>query len=165
MVRTMPLADARERAEKVYYLRAVAGLTWRQIATETGFTSVGGAQRAYDRHLARNELPDGRITLAEILERKRFRQSAMTSGISTALQSGDLAALASLLRASVADDTELAKLFGLNAPQRLDVTVGSPADAIATARDAALAALEARRATTPAMSSVEPEPIDAEVVE
>ncbi|AFA74209.1 hypothetical protein GPOL_c31940 [Gordonia polyisoprenivorans VH2] len=117
----MPLAEARERAEKVYYLRAVAGLPWRQIAAETGYSSVGGAQRAYQRHLERNELPNGKATLAEILERKRFRQGVTTKGISTALQNGDLSALASLLRASVADDTELAKLFGLNAPERHQV--------------------------------------------
>ncbi|WP_279097863.1 hypothetical protein [Gordonia bronchialis] len=117
----MPLADARERAERVYYLRAVAGLSWRQIARETGYSSVGGAQRAYERHVARNELPNGQTTLAEILERKRFRQGVTTKGISTAMQRGDLSALASLLRASVADDTELAKLFGLNAPERHQV--------------------------------------------
>ncbi|MGV9479469.1 hypothetical protein [Gordonia aichiensis] len=118
MAPVMPLRDARERAEKVYYLRAVAGLSWRQIARETGYSSVGGAQRAYQRHLARNEIPDGRTTLSEIMERKRFRQSMTAKGISTAIQRGDLTALASLLRASVADDTELAKLFGLNAPER-----------------------------------------------
>ena len=82
---------------------------------------MGGAQRAYERHVARNELPNGQTTLAEILERKRFRQGVTTKGISTAMQRGDLSALASLLRASVADDTELAKLFGLNAPERHQV--------------------------------------------
>ncbi|MGV9858527.1 hypothetical protein ACWDTD_07725 [Gordonia sp. NPDC003425] len=45
----MPLRDARARAERVYYLRAVAGLSWSAIRDETGYTSVGGAQRAYKR--------------------------------------------------------------------------------------------------------------------
>lgn len=117
----MPLADARERAERVYYLRAVAGLSWRQIMRETGYSSVGGAQRAYQRHLARNELPDAKTTLSEILERRRFRQGIGTKALATAMSSGDLTAVSSLLRTLLADDVELSKLFGLHQPERHEV--------------------------------------------
>lgn len=119
----MPLAQAHERQDKVLYMRAVLGMSWRQIMREVGYTSVGGTQQAYAAARRRNEIPDDLTTLGEILERRRFRQGVTARGINTALQRGDLGALASLLRASVADDTELAKLFGLNAPEKHEVEV------------------------------------------
>ncbi len=53
MPHVMPLADARARAEKVAYLRAVAGLSWSRIRDELGFTSVGAwrsRRRSPQRH-------------------------------------------------------------------------------------------------------------------
>lgn len=129
MSQVMPLAESRARAEKVFYLRSVAGLSWSAIRNECGFSSVGGTQNAYKRHLARNPLPDGKATLAEILERKRLSTGVASKALSRAMAADDWSAVASLLRTITASDNELARLFGLHQPERhqVEVTV-SPLD-------------------------------------
>ncbi|WP_139184202.1 hypothetical protein [Tsukamurella pulmonis] len=161
----MPLALSRERAEEAHTLR-VHGYSWREIAGALGFKSVGAAQQAVASHRKRNPPPSREDTLADILERRRVTLQRLLRQLAVAETDGDSAAVAALSKTITAADAETSKIFGLYASEKVDVTIGrSPVEAIATARDAALAALEARRATTPAVSSVEPEPIDAEVVE
>lgn len=151
MPHVMPLRDSRARAEKVYYLRAVAGLSWSAIRDQCGYSSVGGAQRAYERHRARNPLPDGNATLGEILERKRLSTGVASKALARAMAAEDWTAVASLLRTITSSDNELARLFGLHAPERqhLAVTVAqSPREAIDQARQLTLESI-----------------IDAEVIE
>jgi hypothetical protein len=59
------------RAEQVFVMRAVARQPWSKIRDTLGFGSVGAAQMAYRRFLARNLVPDGKTVFAEIIERKR----------------------------------------------------------------------------------------------
>ncbi|MDL9947769.1 hypothetical protein QSJ19_19735 [Gordonia sp. ABSL11-1] len=118
MPQVMPLRDARARAERVFYLRSVAGLSWSAIRDECGYTSNGGAQRAYKRYLDRNPVPDGDTVLAEIIERKRVTTGVATKALARAVSSQDWSAAASLLRTINAQDNELAKLYGLHAPER-----------------------------------------------
>lgn len=118
MAQVMPLRDARVRAERVYYLRAVAGLSWSAIRDECGYSSIGGTQNAYKRYLERNPAPDGDTVLAEIMERKRVTTGVASKALARAMAAGDWSAAASLLRTINAQDNELAKLYGLHAPER-----------------------------------------------
>lgn len=111
MPQVMSLRESRERAERVYLLRAVLGLSWSVIRDQEGFTSVGGAQRAYERHSARNVMPDAKTVAAEILERKRFTTGAAAAAL---VKAKDPRAVAELVRAITAGDAELAKMYGLN---------------------------------------------------
>ena len=134
-------------------MRAVLGMSWRTIMREKSYGSVGAVQSAYQRHLKRNEIPDGPTTLAEILERRRFRQGMGTKALASAMRADDFTAVSSLLRTLLAEDAELAKLVGLNSPERHEVVVApSPREAIE----------EARRRTLEALNT---NTIDAEVVE
>ncbi|MCZ4534237.1 MULTISPECIES: hypothetical protein [Gordonia] len=123
MPHRMPLAEAHERQDKVLYMRAVLGMSWRQIMREVGYTSVGATQQGYASARRRNQIPDGETTLAEILERRRSRLITSNKALAEAVRSGDHSATASLLRTQLADDTELAKLYGLHAPERHQVAV------------------------------------------
>lgn len=122
MAQVMPLRDARARAERVYNLRAF-GLSWSAIRDECGYSSIGGTQNAYKRHAARNPVPDGETVLAEIIERKRVATGVASKALARAVAAGDFSAASSLLRTLNAQDNELAKLFGLHAPERHQVAV------------------------------------------
>lgn len=119
MPQVMPLRESRDRQERVFLLRAVLGLSWRQIRDAEGFSSVGGAQRAYERHRARNALPNAATLAAEILERKRFATGKAAAALA---QTDDPRAVAELVRSINAADADLAKLYGL-APEAVSVTV------------------------------------------
>ncbi len=165
MPQVMPLAKSRERAEEAHTLR-VLGFSWREIAGALGYTSVGGAQQAVASHRKRNPPPSAKDTLAEILERRRLTNQRVLRQLAVAEAAGDSAAVASLARTVNTSDSELAKLLGLNAAERVDVTVGrSPAELLAQGREAQLAALAERGGGAALPAAPAPEPIDAEVVE
>lgn len=116
---TMSMRESRERAERVYLLRSVLGLSWRSIRDAEGFTSVGGAQRAYERHRARNPLPDAKTVAPEILERKRFATGKAAAAL---VMTNDPHEVAELARVINAQDVELAKMYGLTS-EAVDVNV------------------------------------------
>ena len=120
----MSLRDSRERAEQVFLMRS-HGQSWSKISRDLGFTSVGGAQRAYERYLARNPLPDAETVRAEIVARKKLSTSALVSSLAAAMRQGDHQAGAALVRTLNAVDAELAKLLGLNAPDRVEAVVAT----------------------------------------
>lgn len=103
------------------------GQSWRKIAAELDFTSVGGAQRAYDRYLARNPMPKAEEVRAEIVARKKTSVGVLMGSLAQAAKQGDHQAVASLVRTLNAVDAELAKLLGLNAPERFEAVVASTA--------------------------------------
>jgi hypothetical protein len=143
MPQVMPLADARARAEKVAYLRAVAGLSWSRIRDELGFTSVGAAQQAYKAHRRRNPPPSAEAVFAELLERNRFRSGQGTVALARAQAAGDPSAVASLLRALASNDADLARWFGIGS-ETLNVNINTTATAIiAEARQRLLAVVDA----------------------
>jgi hypothetical protein len=60
MPTVMPLKDSRARQEQVWLAREISRESWSKIAAEYKFTSVGGAQRAYERYAKRNPKPASR---------------------------------------------------------------------------------------------------------
>lgn len=156
MPQVMSLRESRERAERVHLLRAL-GLSWGAIRDAEGFTSVGGAQRACERHRARNPMPDAKTVAAEIVERKRFTSSKAAVAL---MQTDDPHTVAELVRAMNAQDVELAKMYGLTS-EAVDVNVRvhrDPSEIIDSLRDELLASLDARR-------GAQAEVMDAEVLE
>ncbi|OMC05679.1 hypothetical protein A5735_05010 [Mycolicibacter heraklionensis] len=138
----MPLRESRERQERVYLLRSVLGLSWSAIRDQEGFKSVGGAQRAYERHRARTPMPDAKTVAAEILERKRFTIGAATAAL---VRAKDPRAVAELVRAITAQDAELARMYGLGQTSTVNVNVThqTPTEIIAEAEKQLLAVIEA----------------------
>ncbi|TDO16932.1 hypothetical protein EV580_0096 [Mycobacterium sp. BK086] len=160
MPQVMSLRESRERAERVHLLRAL-GLSWGAIRDAEGFTSVGGAQRACERHRARNAMPDAKTVATEIVERKRFTMSKAAVAL---MQTDDPHVVAELVRAMNAQDVELAKMYGLTSNAvEVNVNVRDPVTIIDNLRDELLASLEARRGT--ADEVMDAEAVDAEVVE
>lgn len=140
MPQVMSLRESRERAERVYLLRAVLGLSWGAIRDAEGFTSVGGAQRAYERHRARNQMPDARTVAAEIVERKRFTTGKAAAAL---LKTDDPHTVAELVRAITTQDAELARLYGLGS-KNLNVNVKmTTSELLDEYRDRLLASLDA----------------------
>ncbi|KZF06504.1 hypothetical protein A2J03_24420 [Rhodococcus sp. EPR-157] len=140
----MPLRDSRARAERVFVRRAIEGLSWSAIRDAEGFESVGAAQMAYRRYLKRNPVPDGNTAMAEIIARKRVTTSQALQAMAEARAAGDHDAFAKLAAVVGREDGELTKMFGLNAPQRAEVSVRVTAEdtrarllAMATERDQA----------------------------
>ncbi|PXW34061.1 UNVERIFIED_CONTAM: hypothetical protein DES50_102686 [Williamsia faeni] len=156
MPQVMPLRESRARAEKVFVMRSLGGQPWSKIRDELGFGSVGAAQMAYRRFLARNPVPDGKTVFAEILERKRVTTSAALTAMARAERDGDLQAVATLIGVVSRMDAELAKLYGLNRETvHVDLNVSASPGAILDRAEADLLALAQRH----------PQIIDAEVVE
>lgn len=143
MPQTMPLRVSRERAEQASVLRS-CGFSWSEIAKALGFTSVGGAQQAVASHRARNPLPTAEDTLTEILDRRRVTTSAGLQQLAQAAAAGDATAVAGLIRALTAADSETAKLYGLHAPEKHQHLVAvAPADAISRLRGELLDTIDA----------------------
>lgn len=141
MPQVMSLRESRDRAERVYLLRSVCGLSWSAIRDAEGFTSVGGPQRAYERHRARNPMPSAEVVAAEIMERQRLTQGAAVAAL---LQAKDPVAVAALVRAINAGDAQLAKLYGLGQETvQVNVTHQSPAQILADAQQRLLAVIDA----------------------
>ncbi|MFT4126114.1 MAG: hypothetical protein QM662_07765 [Gordonia sp. (in: high G+C Gram-positive bacteria)] len=79
------------------------------------------------------------------MERRRFRQGVGTKALASAVRADDFTAVSSLLRTLLAEDAELAKLVGLNSPERHKVVVApSPREAIEEARRRTLESMKAR---------------------
>ena len=101
--------------------RSLLGQSWSQIRDAEGFTSVGGTQRAYQAHRARNVPLDPDAALEEILERKRFVTGRLVASLAAAKPS-DGRVVAELSRAMTASDEHLGKLQGLES-RTVDVRV------------------------------------------
>ncbi|WP_445168766.1 hypothetical protein ACTXG7_05235 [Mycolicibacterium sp. Dal123E01] len=140
----MSIADSRVRAERVAYLRAVAGLSWSKIATECGFKSVGAAQQAYKAHRKRNQTPAGQVVFAELLDRQQYRNQQGIIAMTRAQAAGDYSGVASLIRALESNDADLAKWFGIGSETTLNVNVNTTAtQIIAETRERLLAVVDA----------------------
>ncbi|MGA4690149.1 hypothetical protein ACPCXD_07750 [Rhodococcus sp. AB351] len=145
----MSTADSRARAERVYF-RRVAGQSWRTIMHEEGYGSIGAVQSAYKRHRARNPRDDADVTLDEVLTRRKIVTSQTFVLMQRAYEAGDVDAYSKLAAIASREDIELAKLYGLHAPDRhtIDVAVSqTPTAILARAEADLLAAFEARQQT------------------
>ena len=164
MATTMPLKDSRARAEQVWLAREICRQSWQKIRDQFGFTSVGGAQRAYGRYVERHPKPDPTAVFLGIVERNRTAGGVAMSELTKAVKAGDHRSAAVLIGTIQRLDSELARLFGLYAPERVDVNVAATtATAVIERAEAELLAL--------ADSTARPQPqlpalpvLDAEVV-
>lgn len=156
---------SRERAKEAFELRANRH-SWREVASRLGYRSVGAAQTAVARHVARER----REPTTTSVEAHKFavetRCRAMSQRFAAAFRNGDDDTLVTLNREIRANEVELAKLGGFYAPDRVDVTVdATPALASAEwlrqVREAGAAAVSGGN---PAALESAAEVIDAEVV-
>ncbi|KRQ26871.1 hypothetical protein AOT93_10660 [Mycobacteroides sp. H110] len=139
----MTTADSRARAERVVYLRHVAGASWSVIRDQLGFKSVGAAQAAYKSHQKRNPLPGGEIVLAGLRDRQQYRNQKGTMALERAMAAGEFSTVASLIRALAANDADLAKWFGIGSETvNVNVTTTLP-QVIAENRERLMAVLDA----------------------
>jgi hypothetical protein len=100
--------------------------------------------------------------LAEIIARKRFATGTALRAMAEAQEAGDHQMVATLMAAVTRDDAELAKLFGLNAPERAEVDVRVSTE---DNRKRLLALAESKAAALRAQSSSALPVIDCEAVE
>jgi hypothetical protein len=143
VVQVMTLAKSRERAEEVFVCRELRGMTWAAIAEKIGYRSVGAAQLAYNRALARHPRPNGEAIRAGIVERKMHVINVAMTSLAAAAADGDHQAVAALINTLTKADVELAKLFGLSREQ-IDVHVTQTAsELIAETREKLLAVIDA----------------------
>ncbi|WP_019969763.1 hypothetical protein [Mycobacterium sp. 141] len=139
----MPRADSQARAERVAYLRNVAGASWSVIRDQLGFRSIGAVQQAYKSHQRRNPLPGGEAVIAELRDRQQYRTQKGTLALERALAAGEYATVAGLIRALAANDADLAKWFGIGSETvNVNVTTTLP-QVIAQNRERLLAVLDA----------------------
>ncbi|QUD84766.1 hypothetical protein J8M97_09430 [Gordonia polyisoprenivorans] len=107
-----PDAAERERAHEALKLRT-AGLQWSEIAERVGYTDESGPRHAVNRLLSRQEAESAE-TYREV-ERRRL-ELVMRGHIAAAV-SGDVNAASVVLRTH----DRISKLFGLDAPQQVEI--------------------------------------------
>lgn len=152
----MSRTEARARAEQAFVMREVGMQSWSKIRDALGFTSVGGAQLAVQRYRERNPLPNAEAARAGILERKRVTLGTALSALAQAKQAGDTQGVARLVDVITRADAELAKMYGLNAPEQLDVNVTQTTTTIiAEARERIMAVLDAEVVDAPTPKEIE----------
>ena len=158
--------ESRQRAADAFALRA-ANWSWRAIAAKLGYQSVGAVQGAVKAHVEREHREPTEVTQREQVESVRMRSRLLSERFAAAYTAGDDDQLVTINRELHRNSDMIAKLTGTYVPEKHDVTIGrSPAELRASARDAALAALEARQPAGGALATADPEPpLDAEVIE
>jgi hypothetical protein len=122
MAPVMPLRDSRARAERAFGLRAV-GRTWREVANELGYKSVGAAQLAVSRHLARSSPESADTTRRGAVESLRITTSVLFDRFAAAVGREDDATVVLLNREIVRNRDQLAKLTGAYMPEKTEVDV------------------------------------------
>ncbi len=158
----MTLEASRARAEQAFVMREVGMQSWSKIRDALGFRSVGAAQLAVKRYRERNPLPNAEAARAGIVERKRVTLGTALSSLAQAKQAGDHQVVARLIDVITRADAELARLYGLNAPEQVDVTVTTDPRAVIDRLEAELLALVSGRQPQTALGG---NVIEAEVIE
>lgn len=146
----MPVAESRARAEQVFVMREVGMASWPKIRDALGFTSVGGAQLAYKRYVTRerkHRSPEAAV--AGIEARRRKSIGLAFKSLAEAQLAGDHQAVARLLDSIVKADADMAKMYGLYAPEQVDVTVSTdPAAVLADTRRRLIEVIDAETVET-----------------
>lgn len=146
-----PEPDERQRASQALELRT-AGMTYAAVAAELGYADESGARKAVDRLLSRVE-HEGAADLRTIEGR---RLDALMAAHWQAAVGGDIDSSKIILQTI----DRRAKLFGLNAPQRVQVAPDEVSGAEFAERAARLIAelrpdsLRAAFGTTPGAAAV-----------
>jgi hypothetical protein len=72
----MSLRESRARAERAFQLRAI-GRSWRQVANELGYRSIGAAQGAVKRHERRDGPEPVETARRSLIESARITQAVL----------------------------------------------------------------------------------------
>lgn len=122
MPHVMPLHASRARAERAFSLRAI-GRSWSEVRDELGYKSVGAAQTAVSRHMARNSAEHVDTTRRGAVESLRITTSVLFDRFAAAVVREDDATVALLNREIVRNRDQLARLTGAYMPERAEVDV------------------------------------------
>lgn len=155
MAPVMALRDSRARAERAFQLRSI-GRTWREVANELEYRSVGAAQLAVSRHLKRTGPDPTETSQRSLIESARLTTAVLFDRFAAAAERQDDDTLAMLNRELVRNRDQVAKLVGAYAPDRTEVDVSVTA---AQFRDRVLAVAQRADQAPP------PPVIDAETIE
>lgn len=143
MAPTMTLRDSRARAERAAILRSI-GRSWREVAGELGYRSIGAAQTAVERHELRNGPEPVETSRRSLITSARITHSILFDRFAAAIDREDDETAALLNRELVRNRDQLAKLTGAYAPENINVNVQTtPAAIIAEARERLLAVVDA----------------------
>lgn len=163
MAPSMTLRDSRARAERAAVLRSI-GRSWREVAAELGYRSVGAAQLAVERHERRNGPEPVETSRRSLIVSARLTHSILFDRFAAAIARDDDETAAMLNRELVRNRDQLAKLTGSYAPTQAEVSVTVTAEdtrarllAVASERDEAIAAILASR---PGLPMIEGEVIE-----
>ncbi len=134
MAPKMSTFDSRQRAAEAFQLRA-SRLSWKEVCDRLGYRSVGAAQTAVDRYVARErrEATTPKATPTSIATHKagiETRTRALSQRFVTAFRSGDDNTLIALNREIVRNEAELARLGGMYEPEQVNVNVTQTTTAI-----------------------------------
>jgi len=146
--------DSRARAAEAYELRC-AHHSWREVCAKLGFRSVGAAQSAVNRHVARLGREPTETARQTRQDSIRLRSRVLGERLAAAYVRGDDDGLVMLNRELARNDSELAKLQGLYAPTEVSVTVSA-------VEDTRRALLERLDRDTPALPVIDVQAVEVE---
>jgi hypothetical protein len=118
----MTLRDSRARAERAAVLRSI-GRSWREVARELGYHSIGAAQRAVERHDLRNGTEPTETSRRSLITSARITHAILFDRFAAAIDREDDVTAALLNRELVRNRDQLARLQGAYAPERAEVSV------------------------------------------
>lgn len=154
---------SRRRAEQALELRALA-YSWQEVADQLGYGSRSAAHTAVSRLLASTRRPTVAEQRTESAEQLRVMRRRLFDHLAVADRDGDADTATKVAREIRANLDSAARLDGLNAPQRTEVSV-------AVDVSPSLAAAEWLRQVAAAQSAMAlpgppsgPPVIDAEVI-
>ncbi len=152
----MPHLDSRRRAEEALNLRA-EDYTWQEISDKLGFRSREGARLAVRRLLASTRRPTIDELRAESAEAHRVLRRRLWERLHAAEADGDTETATKVAREIRTSLDSTARLGGLNAPARTEVSVAVGVSAADWLRSLGAVAEPAALPPAPAV-------IDAEVL-
>jgi len=122
MAPKMSAFASHQRAAEAFNLRA-SRYSWREVADRLGYRSIGAAQSAVSRHVARVRRESTETTVESHKAAIETRTRALSQRFVTAFTAGDDDTLVTLNREIARNEAELAKLGGMYVPERSEVTV------------------------------------------
>ncbi|WKG01394.1 hypothetical protein [Mycolicibacterium sp. HK-90] len=143
MAPKMSAYASRARAEEAFKLRA-SRHSWREVCDRLGYRSIGAAQTAVSRHVARQRREATPTTIETHKAAIELRTRALSQRFVRAFANGDDDTLVTLNREILRNEAELAKIGGLYEPEVLNINVTqTPTQIIAEARERLLAVVDA----------------------
>jgi len=134
---------SRERAKEAFDLRA-SRHSWREVCDRLGYRSVGAAQTAVNRYVARERREPTPTSIETHKAGIEMRTRALSQRFVAAFRNGDDDTLIGLNREIRANEVEMAKLGGFYVPEQIDVNINTTAtQIIAEARTRLLEVVDA----------------------